>query len=182
MTHLNSLVIGLDFGTDSARAILIDAKTGKELASSRKDYPRWKQGLYCNPTKFQFRQHPLDYLESMESVVNDVLSAVHGANDKVKAISIASTGSTPSAVDEEGTPLAMKPEFSEYPNAMFVLWKDHTGQEECDHINTFSKEWKIDYTRSGLCGDYSAEHFWTKALHVYKDPKISAAAHSVVES
>ncbi|HLR37105.1 MAG TPA: ribulokinase [Chitinophagaceae bacterium] len=179
---LNSLVIGLDFGTDSARAILIDTKTGKELASSRKDYSRWKQGLYCNPAKFQFRQHPLDYLESMEFVVKDVLRAIHGAKDSVKAISVASTGSTPSAVDEEGIPLAMKPAFSEDPNAMFVLWKDHTGQKESEHINAFSKKWKIDYTRSELCGDYSVEHFWTKALHIFKDPKISAVAHSFVES
>lgn len=182
MEFSNNLVIGLDYGTDSARAILIDAETGKELALSIKEYPRWKQGLYCDPVKSQFRQHPLDYLEAMEYVINDVLNTVAGAKEKVRAISVDMTGSTPIAVDAEGTPLAMKLEFSEYPNAMFVLWKDHTGQKECDYINEFSKKWKVDYTRSKWCGNYSTEHFWTKALHIFKDPKIKAAAHSFVES
>lgn len=182
MESSNNLVIGLDFGTDSGRAILIDAETGKELAISVKEFPRWKQGLYCDPARSQFRQHPLDYMEAMEYTVNDVLSAVEGAKDKVRAISIDMTGSTPVAVDKDGTPLALKLEFSEYPNAMFVLWKDHTGQKECDYINEFSKKWKTDYTRSDICGNYSTEHFWTKALHIFRDPKIRAAAHSFVES
>lgn len=182
MTFSNSLVIGLDFGTDSARAVLIDAKTGKDLASSKRDYTRWKQGLYCDPVKSQFRQHPLDYLETMEDVVKSILSTINGSKEKVSAIGITSTGSTPIAVDEKGIPLAMKPEFSEDPNAMFVLWKDHTGQKECDWINTFSKKWKTDYTRFEWCGNYSTEHFWTKALHIFKDSKIRAVAHSFVES
>lgn len=182
MEFSNNLVIGLDYGTDSARAILIDAETGKELALSIKEYPRWKQGLYCDPVKFQFRQHPLDYLEALEYIVNDVLTMVPGAKDKVRAISIDMTGSTPIVVDKEGTPLSMKLEFSEYPNAMFVLWKDHTGQADCDYINEFSKKWEIDYTRSELCGNYSTEHFWTKALHIFRDPKIREAGHSFVES
>lgn len=182
MEFSNNLVIGLDYGTDSARAILIDAETGKELALSIKEYPRWKQGLYCDPIKFQFRQHPLDYIEAMEYVIKDVLETVPGAKDKVKAMSIDMTGSTPIAVDKEGVPLALKLEFSEYPNAMFILWKDHTGQADCDYINDFSKKWSIDYTRSELCGNYSTEHFWTKALHIFKDPRIKEAAHSFVES
>lgn len=83
----NNLVIGLDYGTDSGRAILMDAETGKELALSIKEYPRWKKGLYCNPVKTQFRQHPLDYLEVLEFIVKDVLYKVPGAAEKVKAIS-----------------------------------------------------------------------------------------------
>lgn len=182
MKFSENLVIGLDYGTDSARAILIDAETGKELALSIKEYPRWKQGMYCDPIKFQFRQHPLDYIEALEYIVNDVLETVPGAKDKVRAISIDMTGSTPVIVDKEGTPLALKLEFSEYPNAMFVLWKDHTGQKDCDYINEFSKKWETDYTRSALCGDYSTEHFWTKALHIFRDPKMRAAGYSFVES
>ncbi len=181
MKYSNSLVIGLDYGTDSVRAALIDAETGKELALSVKEYPRWKHGLYCDPARSQFRQHPLDYLESMEHVINDVLNKVPGSMSHIKAIGIDTTGSTPVAVDYEGTPLAMKPEFAEYPNAMFVLWKDHTGQKACDHINTFSKTWHTDYTRSELCGNYSTEHFWAKALHIFSDPRIKSAAHSFVE-
>src|SRR5690606_20622730 len=181
MKHSNTLVIGVDYGTDSARAALIDAETGAELALSIKEYPRWKGGLYCDPVKFQFRQHPADHLEVIEYMLNEVLNSVPGAKDHVKAIGIDATGSTPVAVDRDGTPLAMKPEFAEYPNAMFVLWKDHTGREACDHINTFSKAWHKDYTRSELCGNYSTEHFWTKALHIFRDTRIRASAHSFVE-
>lgn len=181
MMFSDSLVIGLDFGTDSGRAMLMDARNGKELASSVKEYTRWKQELYCDATRYQFRHHPSDYLESMEEVLNDILNLCPGSRNRVKAISIAATGSTPVAVDKEGTPLALKPEFSDDPNAMFVLWKDHTGQKECEHINEFSKRWPTDYTRSELCGDYSTEHFWTKALHIFKDPNIKKAAHSFVE-
>ncbi|TYR32132.1 ribulokinase [Sphingobacterium phlebotomi] len=181
MKHSNNLVIGVDHGTDSARAALIDAETGKELALSIKEYPRWKRGLYCNPVKFQFRQHPVDHLEAIEYVINAVLNKVPGSKHHVKAIGIDTTASTPVAVDHEGSPLAMKSEFEDYPNAMFVLWKDHTSQQACDHLNTFSKTWHTDYTRSELCGNYSTEHFWAKALHIFRDNKIRTAAHSFVE-
>ncbi len=181
MTRSDRLIIGLDFGTDLARAVLVDAETGEQLASAVKEYTRWKQGLYCDSAKFQFRQHPLDYLEAIEDVVCDVLSRVPESKNKVKAIGVESTGSTPVAVNSEGIPLAMTPEFSDYPNAMFVLWKDHTGQKECDRINSISRQWITDYTRSKLCGNYSTEHFWTKALYIFKDPKIRDAAYSFVE-
>lgn len=181
MNYSDNLVIGIDHGTDSARAALIDAETGKELALSIKEYPRWKQSMYCDPIKLQFRQHPADHLEAMECVIRALLQQIPDARQCVKAIGIDTTGSTPVAVDSDGTPLAMKPEFESYPNAMFVLWKDHTSQQACNHLNTFSKIADTDYTRSGLCGDYSSEHFWAKALHIFNDSKIRAAAHSFVE-
>jgi L-ribulokinase len=182
MVFSDSLIIGLDFGTDSARAILVDAETGKQLALSSKLYKLWNQGLYLDPARFQFRHHPLDYLESMEYVVREVLHEVPGAREKVRAIGLTATGSTPVAVDAEGTPLAMKPAFSDYPNAMFILWKDHTGHPESEHINAFTKGLETDYTRQDLCGQYSTEHFWTKALHIFRDPRIKSAAHSFVEA
>jgi L-ribulokinase len=120
-------VIGIDYGTDSVRALLVNALNGEELAVSVFEYPRWKKGLYCNPAGNQFRQHPLDYLEGLEFTVRDVLKQCPGAAEQVKSISIDTTGSTPVAVDEQGTPLALLPEFAENPNAMFVLWKDHTA-------------------------------------------------------
>ena len=177
-----NLVIGLDYGTDSGRAILMDAETGKELALSVKEYPRWKKGMYCDAVRSQFRQHPLDYVEVLEFIVKDVLERVPGAAERVKAISVDMTGSTPVAVNKEGTPLSLLPEFAENPDAMFVLWKDHTGQKDNDYLNEFSKKWHIDYTKSAGCGDYSTEHFWTKALHIFRIPEIRQAAHSFVES
>ncbi|TWP28791.1 ribulokinase [Apibacter muscae] len=178
----DNLVIGLDYGTDSGRAMLMDAETGKELALSIKEYPRWKKGMYCDPIKSQFRQHPLDYIEVLEFIVKDVLERVPGAAEKIKAISVDMTGSTPVAVDKNGTPLSLLKGFEENPDAMFILWKDHTGQKENDYINDFSKKWHLDYTKSSGCGDYSTEHFWTKALHIFKIPEIKSVAHSFVES
>ncbi len=177
-----NLVLGLDFGSDSARCALIDTANGEERAIASRPYSRWQKGLYCDPVVSRFRQHPLDYLEAMEEIVHEVLRQVPGAPEAVRAIGIAMTGSTPAAVDQAGTPLALKPEFAEYPNAMFIMWKDHTGKKENERINTFSRSRESDYTRSRLCGDYSVEHFWTKALHVFSDPKIRAAAHSFVEA
>lgn len=180
----DNLVIGIDYGSDSCRALLVDAQSGKELALAVKEYPRWKQGLYCDPIHFQFRHHPLDYVEGLEYVVNDVIRQVPGSKDKIKALAIDVTCSTPVAVNKEGTPLALLTDFSENPNAMFVLWKDHTGVQDCKDINEFSQKWKIDYTKyAGGGGNYSAEHFWTKVLHILRtDETVRKATHSFVEA
>ncbi|MDO9634171.1 MAG: ribulokinase [Paludibacter sp.] len=175
-------VIGVDYGTDSVRAILVNPNNGEELAISVFNYLRWKEGLYCDPLKNQFRQHPLDYLEGLEFTVREVLKQCPGAAQLVKAISIDTTGSTPVAVDENSTPLALLPEYAENPNAMFVLWKDHTAIKEADEINTLSRNWGgTDFTKySG--GIYSSEWFWAKMLHVMReDAAIANAAYSWME-
>jgi len=182
MAHKLQYVIGIDYGTDSVRALLVNASSGEELAVSVFEYPRWKKGLYCNPANNQFRQHPLDYLEGLEFTVREVLKQCPGAAQQVKAISIDTTGSTPVAVDEKGTPLALLPEFAENPNAMFVLWKDHTAIKEADEINALSRTWGgTDFTQySG--GIYSSEWFWAKMLHVTReDAAIAGAAFSWME-
>lgn len=143
----------------------------------------WSKGKYCNPSKNQFRQHPLDYIKSLEIVIRESLKQTsEGTAEKIKAISIDTTGSTPIAVDEDGTALALKEEFSENPNAMFVLWKDHTAIQEAEEINKLAKSWGgIDYTKySG--GIYSSEWFWAKVLHILReDKKVREAAFSWVE-
>ncbi|MDD3078641.1 MAG: ribulokinase [Paludibacter sp.] len=177
-----SYVIGVDYGSDSVRALLVDAMNGRELGLSIFEYPRWKKGLYCDSSKNQFRQHPLDYIEGFESVVKDVVKQCPNAASHIKALSIDTTGSTPVAVDEKGTPLALKPEFSENPNAMFILWKDHTAIKEADEINNIAHTWGgTDYTR--YCGgSYSSEWFWAKILHIIRqDDKIEKAAYAWVE-
>lgn len=178
----HAYVIGIDFGTDSCRTLLVDATTGEELASDVEFYPRWKKGLYCDPAINQYRQHPLDYMESMELAVRRTLSQCpEGTAEKVVGIAIDTTGSTPVLLDKSGMPLSLLPEYSDNPNAMFVLWKDHTAVKEAGEINDLSKRWETDFTAySGSI--YSAEWVWAKMLHLLRvDPSIRKSAYSWVE-
>src|SRR5690242_18847909 len=178
----NSYVIGVDYGTDSVRSIIVDASNGKEIAASVFYYPRWKNGLYCDASKNQFRQHPLDYVEGLESTIKDCLSkAGSTVASNVKAIAIDTTGSTPVAVDESGTPLALVKGFEENPNAMFVLWKDHTGVKEAAEINDHAQKFETNYLQF-VGGIYSSEWFWAKLLHVLRvDASVRKALYSWVE-
>ena len=175
-------VIGLDYGSDSARAVVVNAETGEELASSVQYYPRWMEAKYCVPTANQYRQHPQDYIDVLEFTVKDALSKCPaGTAENVVGIGFDTTGSTPVFTDKNGTPLALLPEFAENPNAMFVLWKDHTSIKEANEINELAAKWDTDYT-SYEGGIYSSEWFWAKALHVLRaDEKVRAAAYSAVE-
>ena len=179
---MSKYVIGLDYGSDSARAVIVDAETGKEMASSVKNYPRWMEGKYCVPTANQYRQHPQDYIDALEYTVKDALSKCPaGPAEKVVGIAFDTTGSTPVFTDKNGTPLSLLPEFAENPNAMFVLWKDHTAIKEAHEINDLCARWDIDYS-SYEGGIYSSEWFWAKALHVLRaDEKVRNAAFSIVE-
>ncbi|MBN2766569.1 MAG: ribulokinase [Paludibacteraceae bacterium] len=175
-------VIGLDYGSDSARAVVVNAETGAEIASSVKYYPRWMEGKYCKPTINQYRQHPQDYIDVLEYTVKDALSKCPaGTAENVVGIGFDTTGSTPVFTDKNGVPLAILPEFAENPNAMFVLWKDHTAIQEAEEINELAAKWDTDYT-SYEGGIYSSEWFWAKALHVLRaDEKVRKAAYSIVE-
>lgn len=175
-------VIGVDYGTDSCRAILVDAADGRCLAESSCEYPRWAAGKYCDPAKDMYRQHPDDYIESFKSVISGVASKVgKDVMENVKGLSFDTTASTPVLVDAEGTPLSLLPEFREEPDAMFVLWKDHTAIKEADEINALSKRGDVDFTAySG--GVYSSEWAWSKVLHILRtNNKVASAACSWIE-
>jgi L-ribulokinase len=179
----NNYVIGVDYGTDSVRSIIVDASNGAEISSAVYYYPRWKEGKYCTPAKNQFRQHPWDYLEGLENTIQTALiNAPAGTIEAIRGISVDTTGSTPVAVNREGTPLALTQGFESNPNAMFVLWKDHTAVREAAEINTLARSWGgVDYTKFEG-GVYSSEWFWAKILHILRqDDKVRKAAFSWVE-
>ncbi len=176
-------VIGVDYGTDSVRTLIIDASDGTEISTAVEYYPRWGKGLYSDPSANRFRQHPLDYLEGLEHTVRAALAgAPAGTAERIRGISVDTTGSTPVAVDSRGTPLALTPGFEEDPDAMFVLWKDHSAVLEAGEINRTAKTWGgTDYTMYEG-GVYSSEWFWAKLLHILRtNPRVRQAAYSWVE-
>ena len=175
-------VIGIDYGSDSARALIVDTSNGVEVASSVKNYPRWSKGLYCDPAQNRYRQHPQDYIDVLEEVIADALrKSPAGVAANVVGISFDTTGSTPVLVDRQGTPLALLPGLEENPNAMFILWKDHTAVKEADEINRLAARWDVNYTRYEG-GIYSSEWVWAKVLHVLReDPVVREAAYAWIE-
>lgn len=175
-------VIGVDFGSDSVRAIIVNAIKGTQIASSVSYYPRWKAGLYCDPVINQFRQHPLDYLESIETAIKECIAQIdQSLISQIVGLSVDTTGSTPVAVNKEGVPLALTAEFGDNPNAMFVLWKDHTALKEADEINRHAEKFAIDYLKY-VGGVYSSEWFWAKMLHIFRQDKaVKEATYTWVE-
>lgn len=177
-----TFVIGVDYGTDSVRSIIADAANGAEIASAIYYYPRWKEGKYCNAATNQFRQHPLDYIEGLEATVKSCLEkAGNDISQKIKGLSIDTTGSTPVAVDATGTPLALLKEFEENPAAMFVLWKDHTATKEAAEINAQAQKGETNFLKF-VGGIYSSEWFWAKLLRILRDDeKVRSKIASWVE-
>ncbi|UCB46902.1 MAG: ribulokinase [Spirochaetota bacterium] len=176
-------VIGVDFGTDSVRTVIVNTDNGDEVGSYVASFPRWSKGMFCDPSRNQFRQHPLDYTESLEISIKKSLEGLKkDVSDNIVGIGIDTTGSTPAPVDKYGTVLALKDEFRDNPNAMFILWKDHTAVDEAEEINNVSKTWGgPDFTKYEG-GVYSSEWFWSKILHVLRsDPEVEKHAFSWVE-
>jgi L-ribulokinase len=175
--------IGIDYGTDSVRSLIVNVNTGQELASAVYHYPQWKAGKHCDPPGNLFRQHPSDYLEGLEYTIGNSLGKVTGeVRQNIVAISVDTTGSTPVAVNRDGVPLSLTPGFENNPNAMFVLWKDHTAVREAEEINELARSWGgVDYTKYEG-GVYSSEWFWAKVLHIMRaDEEVREAAFSWVE-
>lgn len=165
----NKYLIGLDFGSDSVRCLIIDAKNGTSVSSAVAVYPRWAEGMYCSPEENRYRQHPLDYLESMEKCIREALGKCgKEVADNVVGIGYDTTASTPALTGRDGLPLALYPEHKDNPDAMFVLWKDHTAIREADEINAAIRTSPIDYAKySG--GSYSCEWAWAKMLHCLRN-------------
>lgn len=179
----DKFVIGIDYGTDSVRSVVVNTSNGEVAGSSVFEYPRWAKGLYCDPSVNRFRQHPLDYIEGLEKSVK---GAIKGLPEEIiiniTGITVDTTGSTPVAVGRDGVPLSLKPGFENDPDAMFILWKDHTAVKEAAEINSIARSWGgADFTKFEG-GIYSSEWFWAKVLHILRaNEKIRNNAWSWVE-
>ncbi|MCH2206686.1 MAG: ribulokinase [Lentisphaerales bacterium] len=184
---MSNYVIGLDYGTNSCRAVLMEIGSPKELAASVFPYPSGELGILVDAEDPHVaRQHPQDYVDGMatniKNVLKDAKSNVPGFSaDQVKALGFATTGSTVIPVDENNQPLAFKDEFKDNYNAMAWLWKDHTSSKEAAQITELAAEIRPEYlARCG--GTYSSEWFWAKVLHLKNiDPETYNASYSFVE-
>ncbi|MCF0174441.1 MAG: ribulokinase [Bacteroidales bacterium] len=175
----NPLVIGIDYGSDSARASLTDAISGQTLASASEPYPRWAEGRYSDVSEARFRHHPLDYLEVLEKIIREVVSSAPNPAD-IQAIGIDVTASTPCFVDAQARPLSLRKEFAEDPDAMFILWKDHTAASESEKIESLCKNKSYHYQSGGF---YGPENFWSKAAHIVStNPAVTSAATTAIEA
>jgi len=178
--------VGLDYGTNSVRALLVDVANGAEVATAVWNYEHGTQGVILARDPNLARQHPADYIRGAEITIQKVLAAarksVRGFKpEQVVGIGVDTTGSTPLPVDASGQPLAFSKKFANHPGAMAWLWKDHTGVAEAAEITGLAKEIRPQYLAK-CGGTYSSEWFWSKVLHCLRtSPEVFKAAHSWVE-
>ncbi len=178
--------LGLDFGTNSVRALLVDLASGREVATAVHAYETGEQGIILDPRDPNLaRQNPADYIRGTEAVTRALLrraknvKGFHPAD--VIGIGIDTTGSTPIPVDSDGVALALHKDFRKNPNAQAWLWKDHTGHAEAAEITALAAQEHPEYLAK-CGGTYSSEWFFSKILHCRRvDPKVFAAAASWVE-
>jgi L-ribulokinase len=180
-------VIGVDYGTNSVRAVVVRVGDGEELANAVFDYPSGEAGILLDPSDPHLaRQNPSDYLEGFCGCVSEGLKQAQQADtgfsaDHVIGIGVDTTGSTPLPVDRTGRPVAMNPKFKDNLAAHAWLWKDHTAHAEAAEITETAKKLRPQYL--GKCGGvYSSEWFWSKILHCRRStPAVFDAAYSWVE-
>jgi len=178
--------IGLDYGTNSVRALIVNVANGAEIAASVWTYAHGTQGVVLSRDPNLARQHPADYLAGAETTIKQALASakknVKGFSaDQVIGIGVDTTGSTPLPVDRNGQPLVFSKKFARHPAALAWLWKDHTSVNEAAEITALAKKLRPQYLAK-CGGTYSSEWFWSKLLHCLRTaPEVFAAAHSWVE-
>lgn len=178
--------IGLDYGTNSVRALLVNTANGREVSTAVWTYAHGEQGVILGRDPNLARQHPADYLKGAEVTIRKVLAAARRSvkgfqADQVVGIGVDTTGSTPLPVDAAGQPLAFQERFAAEPAAMAWLWKDHTGVAEAEEITALAAKTRPHYLAK-CGGTYSSEWFFSKILHCLRtSPKVAKAAHSWVE-
>lgn len=178
--------IGIDFGTNSVRALVVDAANGKEIGSAVVEYPSGKEGILLDPKDHNLaRQSPLDYLTTLEQSVNMALREAGKDNgvkpNDIAGIGVDTTGSTPIPVDRNNQPMCLNPKYKKNLNACAWLWKDHTAFAEAERITETAKRLRPQYLAK--CGfSYSSEWYWSKLLHCLNvDPKLFAETYAWIE-
>ena len=179
--------IGLDYGTNSVRCVIVDIADGKEIGTAVYNYPTGQAGIILDKNDHNLaRQNPADYVKGIEVTIKKAVLQAKKTVKKFDAgqiigIGVDTTGSTPLPVNKNGTPLGMLTEFKKNKNAQAWLWKDHTGFAEAAEITELAKKEHPEYLAK--CGQvYSSEWFFSKILHCLRtDPKVFDAAYSWVE-
>ena len=178
--------IGLDYGTNSVRALIVNVANGQEAGTAVWNYEHGTQGVILARDPNLARQHPADYLKGAEVAIKQALAdAKKNARgfkpEQVVGIGVDTTGSTPLPVDANGQPLAFDKQFAKNPAAMAWLWKDHTGVAEAAEITELAKKIRPQFLAK-CGGTYSSEWFFSKILHCLRTaPEVFNAAHSWVE-
>ncbi len=184
---MNKLVIGLDFGTNSCRSLVVDVMDGKEIASHVFPYPSGKDGVIIDESDPNLaRQNPNDYLLGIEVTIKEALQKAKQfypdyKPEDVIGVGVDTTGSSPMPVDINGQALCNNPKFKDNPAAYVWLWKDHTSFAEAASITKTAANFRPQYLAK-IGGVYSSEWWWSKILHCKKtSPEVFDAAYSWME-
>jgi L-ribulokinase len=179
--------IGLDYGTNSVRCLIVDVTNGNELGTAVHEYETGEAGIIIDSSDHNLaRQNPADYIKGAEVTIKKAIQQAKKSDsafdtNKIIGIGVDTTGSTPIPVDKNGTPLSMLDEFKDNPNACAWLWKDHTGHAEAAEITELAKKEHPEYLAK-CGGTYSSEWFFSKILHCIRtDKKAADAAYTWVE-
>jgi L-ribulokinase len=178
--------LGVDFGTNSVRALVVNTANGKELGTSVVNYPSGHQGVILDKRDHHLaRQYPGDYLTSLEKSIKGAIAAAKKTRGfdpkKIVGIGVDTTGSSPIPVDANNVPLALQKKWKNNPAAQCWLWKDHTSYREATEITKLAGQHRPQYIAK--CGNtYSSEWFWSKIWHCLNvAPDVFDAAYSWVE-
>ena len=179
--------IGLDFGTNSCRALIVNISDGQELASHVFDYPSGDAGVIIDSKNPNLaRQNPADYLQGITVTIREAIKKAEVADknfspDKTIGIGIDTTGSSPMPVNVDGTPLCFLEKFKNNPSAMVWLWKDHKSYAEARQITELAAKEHPEYLAK-IGGVYSSEWYWSKILHCSREDKeVFNSTYSFVE-
>ena len=184
---MSKYAIGLDYGTNSCRSLIVDIENGNELSTHVFNYPSGESGVIVDPHNPNLaRQNPADYILGIEVTIKEAIEKAKATDknfspDKIIGIGVDTTGSSPMPVDKDGTPLCFHEKFRHNPSAMVWLWKDHTSHGEAKQITELAAKEHPEYLAK-IGGVYSSEWFWSKILYCSKENKeVFNSAYSFVE-